>query len=89
MGNLTFEDNDRLIAALKICRTGASVRVLILAGRAGTRISRYLSGKPKCTVDIGNGLCLIQYTVELLKNRGIDRIGIAAGLSVPGDTRGA
>ena len=52
------------------------MRVLILAAGRGTRISRYLSGKPKCTVDIGNGLCLIQYTVELLKSRGIDRIGI-------------
>ena len=55
------------------------MRVLILAAGRGTRISRYLSGKPKCTVDIGNGLCLIQYTVELLKSRGIDRIGIVLG----------
>lgn len=55
------------------------MRVLILAAGRGTRISRYLSGKPKCTVDIGNGLCLIQYTVDLLKSRGISRIGIVLG----------
>ena len=31
------------------------MKVLILAAGRGTRISRYLSGKPKCTVDIGGG----------------------------------
>ena len=55
------------------------MRALILAAGRGTRISRYLSGKPKCTVDIGNGLCLIRYTVELLKSRGISEIGIVLG----------
>lgn len=55
------------------------MKVLILAAGRGTRISRYLSGKPKCTVDIGNGMCLIQYTVELLKSRGIKEIGIVLG----------
>lgn len=55
------------------------MRVLILAAGRGTRISRYLSGKPKCTVDIGNGLCLIRYTVDLLKSRGISKIGIVLG----------
>ena len=55
------------------------MRALILAAGRGTRISRYLSGKPKCTVDIGNGLCLIRYTVDLLKSRGISDIGIVLG----------
>lgn len=55
------------------------MKVLILAAGRGTRISRYLSGKPKCTVDIGNGMCLIQYTVDLLKSRGIKEIGIVLG----------
>ena len=41
------------------------MKVLILVAGRGTRISRYLSGKPKCTVDIGNKK-LIQYTIELL-----------------------
>ena len=35
------------------------MKVLILAAGRGTRISRYLSGKPKCTVDIGGGQCLV------------------------------
>ena len=39
------------------------MKVLILAAGRGTRISRYLSGKPKCTVDIGGGQCLIEYTI--------------------------
>lgn len=55
------------------------MRVLILAAGRGTRISRYLSGRPKCTVDIGGGQCLIRYTVELLKSRGVDRVGLVLG----------
>ncbi len=54
------------------------MRVLILAAGRGTRISRYLSGRPKCTVDIG-GQPLIEYTVNQLKNKGIEDIGIALG----------
>lgn len=55
------------------------MKVLILAAGRGTRISRYLSGNPKCTVDIGDGLKLIQYTVDLLHSRGIERIGLVLG----------
>lgn len=55
------------------------MKVLILAAGRGTRISRYLSGNPKCTVDVGGGLCLIQYTVDLLHSRGIADIGIVLG----------
>ena len=54
------------------------MKVLILAAGRGTRISRYLSGKPKCTVDIG-GQCLIEYTIDLLHSRGIQDIGIVLG----------
>lgn len=55
------------------------MKVLILAAGRGTRISRYLSGNPKCTVDIGDDTCLIQYTVDLLHSRGIEEIGIVLG----------
>ena len=55
------------------------MKVLILAAGRGTRISRYLSGKPKCTVDIGGGQCLIEYTIDLLHSRGIQDIGIVLG----------
>ncbi|MEG1900854.1 MAG: phosphocholine cytidylyltransferase family protein [Clostridium sp.] len=55
------------------------MKVLILAAGRGTRISRYLSGNPKCTVDIGEGQCLIRYTVDLLHSKGIQDIGIVLG----------
>lgn len=55
------------------------MRVLLLAAGRGTRISRYLSGRPKCTVDIGQGQCLIQYTVDLLKKKGIEKVGLVLG----------
>lgn len=54
------------------------MNVLILAAGRGTRISRYLEGKPKCMVDIG-GKALIQYTIDLLKSKGIKKIGIVLG----------
>lgn len=54
------------------------MRALILAAGRGTRISRYLSGKPKCTVDIG-GQSLIKYTVKNLQKKGIDKIGVVLG----------
>lgn len=55
------------------------MKALILAAGRGTRISRYLSGKPKCTVDIGGGTCLIRYTAELLRSRGVEKIGLVLG----------
>ncbi len=54
------------------------MKALILAAGRGTRISRYLGGNPKCTVNIG-GTTLIQYTVELLQSFGIRDIGIVLG----------
>lgn len=54
------------------------MRALLLAAGRGTRISRYLSGMPKCTVDIG-GEKLIRYTVDLLRSHGVTEIGIVLG----------
>ena len=54
------------------------MRALILAAGRGTRISRYLSGKPKCTVDIG-GITLIENTVKKLNNVGIKDIALIVG----------
>ena len=54
------------------------MKALILAAGRGTRISRYLGGNPKCTVNIG-GKALIQYTVELLQSFGIRDIGVVLG----------
>lgn len=55
------------------------MKALLLAAGKGTRISRYLNGKPKCTVEIAPGLPLIQYTVDLLKSKGITDIAIVTG----------
>ncbi len=54
------------------------MKVLLLAAGRGTRISRYLNGNPKCTVDIG-GERLIQYTIDLFNHKGITDIGIVLG----------
>ena len=54
------------------------MRVLILAAGKGTRISRYLSGNPKSTVEIG-GTTLLEYTVSMFLKKGINTIGIAVG----------
>lgn len=54
------------------------MKVLLLAAGRGTRISRYLSGNPKCTVDIGNEK-LIQYTIRMLNKKGIKDIAMVLG----------
>ncbi len=54
------------------------MKALILAAGRGTRISRYLSGRPKCTVDIG-GISLIENTIEKLDSMGIKDIAIIVG----------
>ena len=54
------------------------MKALLLAAGKGTRISRYLGGNPKCTVNIGDEI-LIHYTVSLLKKKGINDIGIVLG----------
>lgn len=54
------------------------MKVLLLAAGRGTRISRYLAGNPKCTVDIG-GEKLIQYTIGLLNQKNITDIAIVLG----------
>lgn len=54
------------------------MKVLLLAAGRGTRISRYLSGNPKCTVDIG-GEKLIRYTIDLFHRKGITDIAMVLG----------
>lgn len=54
------------------------MKVLLLAAGRGTRISRYLAGNPKCTVDIG-GEKLIRYTMELFRKKGITEIAMVLG----------
>lgn len=54
------------------------MKAIIMAAGKGTRISRYLSGNPKCTVKL-NKKFLIEYTVDLLKEKGINDISIVLG----------
>lgn len=54
------------------------MKAFILAAGMGTRISRYIEEKPKCMLDIG-GTTLLQYTIDLLKSRGINNIIICVG----------
>lgn len=54
------------------------MKALLMAAGKGTRISRYIEGKPKCTVDIG-GISLIEYTIRELTRHGIDEIGMVLG----------
>lgn len=54
------------------------MRALIMAAGRGTRISRYIDGKPKCTVNIGD-ITLIEHTIKQLIENGITEIGICIG----------
>jgi len=54
------------------------MKALIMAAGKGTRISRYIEGKPKCMVDIGN-ISLIEYTIQKLLGRNVDKIGMVLG----------
>jgi choline kinase len=54
------------------------MKALIMAAGIGSRISRHLSGQPKCCVKI-NEIELIRYTFELLNKKGIKDIAIVTG----------
>jgi len=55
------------------------MKALLLAAGRGTRISRHIEGKPKCTVRLDPETTLIEYSVDLLRRKGIDDITIALG----------
>ncbi len=59
-------------------KEGLHMKALIMAAGKGTRISRYIEGKPKCTVDIG-GMRLIEYTIQKLLAWNVDKIGVVLG----------
>lgn len=54
------------------------MRGIILAAGMGTRISRYIDERPKSMVDIG-GVTLLQYTIAMLREKGITDITICVG----------
>jgi choline kinase len=55
------------------------VKAILLAAGRGTRISRHIDGRPKCTVRLDENVTLIEYTIELLHSRGIEDIVVALG----------
>ncbi len=55
------------------------MKAIILAAGRGTRISRHINDKPKCTVPLREGYSLIEYSIDLLRNKGIDDISIVLG----------
>lgn len=54
------------------------MKAIILAAGMGTRISRFIEEKPKCMVDIG-GITLLQYTIGMLRGKGINDITVCVG----------
>lgn len=54
------------------------MKAIILAAGIGTRISKFIEEKPKCMVDIG-GKVLIEYTVDMLREKNIEDITIVVG----------
>ncbi len=52
--------------------------VILTAGR-GTRISRHIDDKPKCTVPLDGKTTLIEYSVAALRRKGINDIVIVLG----------
>lgn len=54
------------------------MKVLLMAAGKGTRISRYIEGKPKCTIDIGD-IQLIEYTIQELLKYPVDELGMVLG----------
>jgi choline kinase len=55
------------------------MKALILAAGRGTRISRHIDGKPKCTVSLDEKISLIEYSVDLLRRKGVEDVTVAPG----------
>lgn len=55
------------------------MKAIILAAGRGTRISRHIDGKPKCTVPLDDSTTLIEHSVDLLLRNGIGKIVLVLG----------
>jgi L-glutamine-phosphate cytidylyltransferase len=55
------------------------MKALILAAGRGTRISRHIDGKPKCMVPLGDDTTLIEYSIDLLRSKGVDEATVVLG----------
>lgn len=54
------------------------MKALLMAAGKGTRISRYIEGRPKCSVDIGD-VKLVEYMIKKLMAYGINEIAMVLG----------
>ena len=55
------------------------MKAIILTAGRGTRISRHIDDKPKCTVPLDGKTTLIEYTVAALRRKHVDEIVIVLG----------
>jgi choline kinase len=55
------------------------MKAILLAAGRGTRISRSIDGKPKCTLQLDEDTTLIEYTVNLLHDKGIRDVVLILG----------
>jgi len=55
------------------------MKAFILAAGRGTRISRHIDGRPKCTVRLDERTTLIEYTIDLLRRSGVEEIVVVLG----------
>lgn len=55
------------------------MKAILLAAGRGSRISRSIDGKPKCTLQLDEDTTLIEYTVDLLHERGIRDVALILG----------
>lgn len=55
------------------------MKAIVMAAGRGTRISRHIDGKPKCTVALDDDTTLIEYAVDLLRGRGVEDISLVLG----------
>ena len=55
------------------------MKAILLAAGRGTRISRHIDGRPKCTVRLDENVTLIEYSIDLLHRKGIEDITLVLG----------
>ncbi|MFH0422998.1 NTP transferase domain-containing protein [Streptococcus sp. A11] len=55
------------------------MKIILLAAGRGTRISRYIQDRPKCTVNLTENQTLIEYTISMFNHYGFHDISIILG----------
>ncbi len=55
------------------------MKAILFAAGKGSRISRHIDGKPKCSLELEPGRALIRYSIDMLQRRGITDIIMVLG----------